>query len=147
MSATLLWLFAAIMAAATAKKNVARAKRSVASSSYSTALGVANAVDASTSTRWAAKDGNANQWIYVDLGQRFTISRVKLNWGEGYGSAYKIQLSNDAKTWTDAYTTTTGNGAVDDIVGLQGLARYVRVQCSVRSGGWNISLREIEIYP
>ena len=43
--------------------------------------------------------------------------------------------------------TTTGNGAVDDIVGLQGLARYVRVQCSARSGGWNLSMRELEVYP
>ncbi len=139
--------FGAIMAAATAKKNVARTKRVVASSSYSSALGVANAVDANTSTRWAAKDGSPTQWLYVDLGQRFTISRVRLNWGQGYASAYKVQVSNDAKTWTDVYSTTTGNGAVDDIVGLQGLARYVRVQCSARSGGWNLSMRELEVYP
>lgn len=136
-----------IMAAAAAKKNVALNRPVAASSSYSTTLAASKIVDGKTTTRWSAKDGNANQWLRVDLGQRYTVSRVRLNWDAGYASAYKLQVSNDAQTWSDIYVTTTANGGTDDIVGLTGLGRYVRLQSTARSGSWTISLRELEIYP
>jgi hypothetical protein len=139
--------FGVIMAAAAAKRNVALNRPVVASSTFNTTLAVTNVVDGRSSTRWSAKDGSPHQWIRVDLGQRFTLSRVKLTWDAGYASSYRIQVSNDASTWQDIYVTTTGNGETDELVGLTGLARYVRVLCSVRQGNWTYSLRELEIYP
>ncbi|HKE96182.1 MAG TPA: discoidin domain-containing protein, partial [Povalibacter sp.] len=139
--------FGVIMSTATAKRNVASGKRVVASSTYSTALAATNIVDSKTSTRWSAKDGNSNQWLYVDLGQRFTVSRIRLTWDAGYASSYKVQVSNDASNWSDIYVTSAGNGTTDDLVALAGVGRYVRVSCSVRKGSWTYSLREMEIYP
>ena len=72
---------------------------------------------------------------------------MKLNWDAGYASSYKLQISNDGSTWNDIYTTTTGNGGTDDLVGLSGLGRYVRILCSARKGNWTYSLREMEVYP
>ncbi len=139
--------FGVVMAAASAKRNVARAKAVTASSTYNTTLAAKNITDGKSTTRWAAKDGGLNQWVRIDLGQRFTISRVKLNWDAGYASSYKLQISNDGSTWNDIYTTTTGNGGTDDLVGLSGLGRYVRILCSARKGNWTYSLREMEVYP
>lgn len=139
--------FGVIMAAATAKRNVALNKRVVASTSWNTTLAAKYLADGKTTTRWSSKEGNAHQWIYVDLGQRFTISRINLSWDRGYASSYRIQVSNDASNWSDIYVTTTGNGGTDELVGLTGLARYVRVLCTVRRGSWTYSLREMEIYP
>jgi hypothetical protein len=139
--------FGVIMAGVAAKKNVALAKTVAASSTYNTTLAAKNLNDGKTTTRWSSKDGSSGQWVRVDLGQRYTITRVRLHWDAGYASNYKIQTSNDGSTWSDVYTTTTGNGDADDIVGLNALARYVRVLCIARAGNWTYSLKEIEIYP
>jgi beta-mannanase len=139
--------FGVLMADMEAKRNVAVGKKATAKSSYSSALAAAYVSDAKTTTRWASKDGSSGQWTSVDLGQRYTISRIKLEWDAAYASGYKVQVSNDASTWSDLFVTTTGNGATDDLVALNGVGRYVRVLCMTRGGGWNYSLREIEIYP
>jgi hypothetical protein len=139
--------FGVIMAGVAAQKNVALAKSVTASSTYNTTLAAKNIIDGKTTTRWSSKDGSSGQWLRVDLGQRYTITRVRLHWDAGYASSYKIQTSIDGSTWSDIYVTTTGNGATDDVVGLNGLARHVRVLCTARAGSWTYSLREIEIYP
>ncbi len=105
----------------------------------------ANAVDGNSTTRWST-DALDNQWIYVDLGSVRSIGRVKLNWESSYASAYKIQTSTNASTWTDIYSTTTGNGAVDDLTGLMGSGRYVRVLGVTRATAFGISLYDFEVY-
>ncbi len=139
--------FGVIMAAASAKRNVALKRPTTASSAYNATLAVSNINDGKTTTRWSSKDGALNQWVQVDLGQRFTLSRIRLTWDAGYASSYRIQISNDAKQWSDVYVTSTGNGGTDDLVGLAGVGRYVRVLCSERKGSWTYSLREMEVYP
>lgn len=126
--------------------NLALNKTAVASSQESTSYTPAKAVDGSGTTRWSSVYAD-NQWIYVDLGQVTSFSRVKLTWETAYASGYKIQVSNDASTWSDIYTTTTGNGNTDDLTGLSGSGRYVRVLCTTRATGFGISLWEFEVYP
>jgi regulation of enolase protein 1 (concanavalin A-like superfamily) len=101
-------------------------------------------VDGNSATRWSSVFAD-NQWIYMDLGSTKTISRVKFFW-EVYASGYKIQVSNDAATWTDIYTTTTEDGAIDDVAGLSGSGRYVRVLCVTRGTPFGISLWDFEVY-
>src|SRR5258707_11076343 len=83
----------------------------------------AEAFDGSLTTRWASVQGVDPQWIYVDLGASYNISHVKLTWETAYGKSYQIQTSPDAATWTNIYTTTTGDGGVDDLTGLTGRDR------------------------
>lgn len=139
--------FGPIMAAAAAKKNIALNKPVTASSAYNATLAVTKVNDGKSSTRWSSKDSTPTQWVRVDLGQRYTLSRVRLDWDAGYASSYRIQISDNGSTWSDVYVTTTGNGGTDDLIGLSGLGRYVRILCTVRKGSWTYSLREMEIYP
>ena len=90
------------------------------------------------STRWGSAFTN-NEWIYVDLGSTTTISRVVLNWEAAYGSGYQIQVSDNATTWTTIFTTTTGNGAIDDLT-VSGSGRYVRIG-TARATQWGYSPR------
>src|SRR5258705_10311946 len=85
------------------------------SSIEGSSFGGAFAVDGNLSTRWASVEGHDPEWITVDLGSAATISRVVLKWEAAYGKAYRIELSADNQTWTQAYSTTTGNGATDDL--------------------------------
>jgi hypothetical protein len=105
----------------------------------------ANAVDGNTSTRWGSAYSDP-QWITVDLGSARTISRVRINWEAAYARAYQIQFSPNNTTWTNAHSTTTGDGGVDD-VSVSGTARYVRINCTQRAlTQYGHSLWELEIF-
>ena len=86
------------------------------------------------------------QWLYVDLGGPQPIARVVLRWEAAFGRAYQVQVSDDARVWTDLYGTTSGNGGVDDIAGLSGTGRYVRLYATARGTQWGYSLWEFEVY-
>src|SRR5438874_2435586 len=60
--------------------NLALDRPATASSVEATGLEAAKAVDGSASTRWGSAEGVDPQWIYVDLGASFSISKVKLSW-------------------------------------------------------------------
>jgi hypothetical protein len=98
-----------------------------------------------TGTRWSSAFSDP-QWISVDLGSTRSVSRVVLTWEGAYGSAYQIQTSPDNTTWTTIDSTTTGNGATDDLTGLSGSGRYVRMYGTTRATGWGYSLWEIQVY-
>ena len=102
------------------------------------------AVDGNPETRWSSAFSDP-QWIYVDLGQSYSINRVRLSWEAAYGQAYQIQVSSDAVSWTTIYGTTTGTGGVNDLA-VSGIGRYVRVYGTVRGTPYGYSLWEFEVY-
>ncbi|WP_197038967.1 ThuA domain-containing protein [Herbidospora cretacea] len=124
--------------------NVALNKTATASSQEA-AYTPAAAVDGSATTRWSSAFSDP-QWIQVDLGQTYAISRVRLSWEAAYGSGYQIQTSPNGTTWTTIKTVTGENGGVDDHTGLNSSARYVRVNGTARGTAWGYSLWEFEVY-
>ena len=125
--------------------NVALNKTVVASSVFAPQYGGAFAVDGNLSTRWSSEFSDP-QWIYVDLGQSYDVTRVVLRWETAYGADYLVQISNDASTWTTMRTVTNGVGGVDDLTGLSGSGRYVRMYGTRRGTQWGYSLWEFEVY-
>ncbi|MGV9214005.1 ThuA domain-containing protein [Micromonospora sp. RB23] len=124
--------------------NLAKGKPARASS-YEGAFVAANAFDGVAGTRWGSAFGDP-QWIDVDLGATYALSRVKLTWEAAYGSAYQIQTSTDGVTFTTIRTVTGGDGGVDDLTGLTGSGRYVRLLGTGRGTAWGYSLYEFEVY-
>ena len=123
--------------------NIAQGK-SVTASSTEPGCPAENAVDGNTGTRWAS-DFSDPQWIYVDLGNSDSINRVVLNWETAYGKEYKIQVSDNALTWTTIYHETNSNGGIDDL-SVSGTGRYVRMYGIARGTEWGYSLWEFEVY-
>jgi hypothetical protein len=83
----------------------------------------------------------------VDLGSSQTINHVKLNWEAAYGKSYQIQVSSNASDWTTVYSTTTGDGGLDDITFNAVNGRYVRMYGTQRvNAGWGYSLWDFEVY-
>jgi hypothetical protein len=124
--------------------NLALNKAVTASSTQSGYPG-ANAVDGNLSTRWGSAF-NDPQWIYVDLQTNFYITEVWLDWESAYATGFQIQVSADATNWTTLYTTTTGTGGVEDLTGLSGTGRYVRMYGTARGTIYGYSLYEIKIF-
>ncbi|HEV8253618.1 MAG TPA: cellulase family glycosylhydrolase [Vicinamibacteria bacterium] len=124
--------------------NLALNRPANASSNANGSYGAKRAFDGNTGTRWGSTYSDP-QWISVDLGSAQAISRVKLNWEGAYARAYKIQVSNDGTTWTDAYSTTSGDGGIDDLA-VSASGRYVRMYGTQRATAYGYSLWEFEVY-
>jgi hypothetical protein len=103
------------------------------------------AVDGNLTTRWASAWSDP-QWIYVDLGATYNITEVELYWESAYATSFQIQVSPDAANWTNIYSTTTGLGGVQDLTGLSGSGRYVRMYGTARGTAYGYSLWEFQIY-
>ena len=124
---------------------ISRGRPAVASSTENATFPASNAVDASSTTRWSSQFADP-QWLRVDLGATATISRVRLNWEAAYGRGYRIEVSPDATAWTTVSTVTAGDGGVDDLTGLTGSGRYVRVYATQRGTVYGDSLFDFEVY-
>ncbi|MFB9896211.1 glycosyl hydrolase family 8 [Planobispora takensis] len=129
----------------TADSLLSQGRPATSSSVEGSGFAPAAAFDGDTSTRWASAEGVDPQWVRVDLGRSAAISRVRLTWEAAYGRAYRIQVSGDGSSWTDLYSTTTGDGAVDDL-SVSGTGRYVRMHGTVRGTPYGYSLYEMQVY-
>jgi len=101
------------------------------------------AVDGNPGTRWSSAFSDP-QWLQVDLGTSQSICRVVLTWEAAYGKAFQLQVSTDASTWTDIYSTTTGTGGVQTI-DVTGTGRYVRMYGTARATPYGYSLWEFAV--
>ena len=126
--------------------NVALNKPATASSTENAGTEAASAAfDGNTTTRWGSAFSDP-QWLQVDLGSTQNICAVTLNWEAAYATGFQIQVSANATTWTTIYSTTTGAGGVQNLTGLNGSGRYVRMYGTVRVGGYGYSLWEFSIF-
>ncbi len=104
-----------------------------------------NAVDGNLTTRWSSSFSDP-QWIYVDLGATYNITEVVFYWNTSYATSFLLQVSSNTVSWTTIYSTTTGPGGVQDLTGLSGAGRYVRMYGTVRSLTYGYSIYEFQIY-
>jgi hypothetical protein len=125
--------------------NLARGRPATASS-YQTYQNLVpgNVTDGDLTTRWAS-DWSDPQWVQVDLGSAHAFNHVQLVWENAYAKAYTVQTSDNGTDWRTVYSTTTGDGGVDDLA-TGGSGRYVRVSGTQRGTGWGYSLYELGVY-
>jgi beta-galactosidase/beta-glucuronidase len=122
--------------------NIAYKKNVFASSKQKSA---GNVTDNISGTIWYSENTD-NQWIYVDLGERRTVTGVGLYWHRSFAKKYKIQVSDDAKTWKDVANITNGTTDVNHISFKPETARYVKMQGvtkGTKDGYW---LYAFEVY-
>jgi len=105
----------------------------------------ANAVDGNAGTRWASAFADA-QWLRVDLGATYAVNRVKLTWEAAYGKDFAVEISADTVNWTPLQTVTGNTSLTNDLGGLSGSGRYVRLRGISRATGYGYSLYELEVY-
>ncbi|GAA4456485.1 discoidin domain-containing protein [Phytohabitans houttuyneae] len=124
--------------------NAALTRPATASSTQSAGFPASSAVDGNAGTRWSSAASDP-QWLQVDLGSVQPICGVTLRWEAAYATAFQIQLSTNASTWTTVYSTTTGTGGVQTIP-ISGTGRYVRVYTTARATPYGVSLWELEVH-
>jgi hypothetical protein len=125
--------------------NLALSKPTVVSSTESPTYVGGRAVDGNATTGWASAWSDP-QWIYVNLGQLYSLNYVILKWETAYGKAYQIQVSLDGNSWTDVYSTTSEDGGTDNISFSPAFGRYIRMYGTQRGTIWGYHLYEFEVY-
>jgi hypothetical protein len=138
-----LWEFQVYGSVPTAT-NVALNKTATSSSNENAGSAANYAVDGNTGTRWSSAFADP-QWLQVDLGATYNISKVVLQWETAYGKAYQIQTSPDGTNWTTIYSTTTGAGGTETL-NVSGSGRYVRMYGTARGTTYGYSLWEFQVW-
>ncbi|SFD16015.1 endoglucanase [Chitinophaga sp. CF118] len=129
-----------------AGNNLALGKTITVSSTETSALIGANAVDANSSTRWASVLAVDPQWITVDLGNNYNISQIKINWEAAYGKNFLVQTSADNANWTTLKDVQNNTSLSNDFTSLSSTGRYVRIYGTARGTTYGYSIYELEVY-
>ncbi|MFJ8625213.1 beta-N-acetylglucosaminidase domain-containing protein [Kitasatospora sp. NPDC093550] len=101
--------------------------------------------DGDPKTRWSspAKD---DAWVRLELPQATRLGAAVLHWQAAYASSYKIQVSADGNSWTDAATVDNGKGGDETVRFDAPGVRFVRVQGVARATKYGYSLWGVELY-
>lgn len=122
-----------------------------------------HAIDGKNTTRWASPNKDANPYLTVDLGRACELSSVDLTFERAYAKSFRIQVSDDGETWTDAATVsgwtepgdenTIKDSAYEGKVLSYSLhlnkvkASYVRFYTDERiNTDWGVSVFEFEVW-
>lgn len=124
--------------------NLALGHSATASSTESAAFPASAAVDGNGGTRWSSAFSDP-QWLQVDLGSAQALCDVTLTWEAAYATAFEVQVSTDATSWTPAFSTTAGTGGTQT-VSVSGTARYVRIYGTHRATPYGYSLFEVAVH-
>jgi hypothetical protein len=130
-------------AGTTSTTNLALGKSTTASSAENSGTEAANATDGNSGTRWSSAFSDP-QWLQIDLGQSYAISHVTLNWENAYATSYQIQTSQNGTSWTTIYSTSSGDGGIDDLA-VTGTGRYIRMYGTTRATQYGYSLWEFTV--
>src|SRR5262249_16215384 len=95
-------------------------------------------------TRWSSAYSDP-QWLQVDLGSVMPVCQVVITWEAAYATAYQIQVSADALSWTTVFTTTTGAGGTETL-NVNGAGRDVRFFGTGRALGYGYSFWEFVMH-
>ena len=108
-------------------------------------LSAVKAIDHDDNSRWGSAFSD-NEWLTLDYGSSVAINRVRIQWENAHATRYALQTSEDNKTWTTIKTIDNSAGGTEDLTGLAGQGRYLRVQGLARSTGYGYSIFEIQAF-
>lgn len=113
-----------------------------------------NAVDGDEETRWSSNHNNTagefNPTIYyiVDLGKKYNIDLVTFKFETAAAKNYTVAYSNDASTWTTAYTVTENSTFDNSLYGEQvdNKYRFVKFEATEGTTKYGISIYEFKVF-
>jgi hypothetical protein len=103
------------------------------------------AIDHDNTTRWGSRFTD-DESLTLDYGATQTITRVRIDWEAAHASAYLLQVSEDGSNWTTIKSVTDSVGGTEDLTGLNGQGRYLRMKGVKRAGQYGYSILEIQAF-
>lgn len=138
---------------AAATTNLALNKTAVASDVETDNFTASKAVDGNSSTRWASNSdstGTSPKWLQIDFGASTTFDSVDISWEQQNVVEYKLEVSEDANSWSTVYERNATPTSKDESVTLSspGVGRYLRVYVTrYDQADWkSVSIYELAVY-
>ena len=104
----------------------------------------AGAFDGIATSRWASAPGTGPQWLYVDLGKRYAVCQVRVQWDAALGRDFQVQTSDDAQNWTDL-AKIVGNQSPLNAIAVNGTGRFIRVYATAPATSAGYSITELGV--
>jgi CxxC motif-containing protein (DUF1111 family) len=116
-----------------------------ASSSERGDLSASAAIDHDQGTRWGSGFTD-NESLTLDFGKSESITRVRIDWENAHASQYVLEVSDDNTNWTTIKAVDNSPGGTEDLTGLHGQGRYLRMKGIKRSSNYGYSIFEIQAF-
>jgi len=130
--------------------NLATGKVATSSTNESNFYAPSMAIDGNLASRWSSgqwMQPGSTAWLAIDLGARYDLATVSLNWEAAYAVDYQIQVSDDGQAWTTIRSVTGRDRAgVDVQSGLSGSGRFVRILGTKMNATKNYSLYDVQVF-
>lgn len=104
----------------------------------------AKAIDNSRTTRWESEHGIDPSWIQVAFPKSFQLVQTVIDWENAAARRYRVQVSEDGKTWSDWAAIEGGDGGIDSLTG-KGHGRFARVLGLERTTAYGYSMFELRL--
>jgi CxxC motif-containing protein (DUF1111 family) len=108
-------------------------------------LSAAAAIDHNSGTRWGSGFAD-DQYLTLDFGKTEVITRVRIDWENAHASQYLLQVSHDNASWTTIKSVDDSQGGTEDLTGLNGQGRYLRIKGVKRSTQYGYSIIEVKAF-
>ncbi len=125
--------------------NIALNKLAISSSDKTVGNNGPKAVDGNYTSRWESKYSDP-QYLVVDLGAVYNVTRVKITWENAMAKNYEIQTSNDTLSWTPIKSVLNNSTALNEWTNLSGSGRYIRIYGTARTSVYGYSIYEFEVF-
>jgi hypothetical protein len=134
----------AVVAVIPVPADVAKGKPATSSSDWG-ANTAALAVDGDPGSRWESARTD-DEWLQVDLGARYDLSRVAIEWENAGAARYEVQVSdNAAGPWTTVEAVTKAAATPDDLA-VEATGRYLRIAGGSRLTQYGYSIFGLHAY-
>jgi hypothetical protein len=105
-------------------------------------------LDQDPQTSWRSGELAAEQWLQLDFGKLREYGGLVVDWDpDHYATSYRVEVSDDAETWTVAYASTAGSGGRSYVYLPDGESRYVRLALLQSSQGKGYEIRSLAVQP
>ena len=108
-------------------------------------LSAAAAIDHNSGTRWGSGFAD-DQHLTLDFGKSEIITRVRIDWENAHANQYLLQVSDDNANWTTIKIVDNSQGGTEDLTGLNGQGRYLRIKGVQRSTQYGYSIIEVQAF-
>ncbi|MNB89911.1 Mannan endo-1,4-beta-mannosidase [compost metagenome] len=119
--------------------------KTISASSYLWGDTPSKLVDGNKNTRWQS-DYTDNEWVMIDLGKDYTVTKINLHYLYHRPKSYSIQISNDKEKWITIKDIESSNTFLDsfDFEGIS--CKYIKFNFTKRtSTTYVFNIQEIEI--
>ena len=107
-------------------------------------------LDGNRNTRWDSGTAQrVGQWLTIELPKPMEVRRIVMDAGSSrndFPSAYRIDVSDDGKTWRGPFAFGKGDGAITTALPLPAKGKFVKITLTADVNPYYWSIHELSVF-